>query len=330
MIALVRLDKVANAAAIKARAAKLAKAGKKQKIVRPLFPTKAELAYSSAMKRKVLSVANELVVERVLPAMDDIIAAAQELTKADAAGVHRADDYARIITDIFGDIRIEFEKRTTKTIRAVAEEAGEDTAETNKKDQQRVFKSLLGLDVIGKEPWLKDFVQLFTESNVGLIKSIPDKFFGEIESMVREAAVTGLRPEDFADDIEERFGVSESKARLLARDQVSKFNGELTRIRQGRLGIISYFWRSSKDERVRESHAAQEGQEYKWDDPPSETGHPGQDYQCRCTAEPNIENLNEEETLDAADVIPIFALRYARLVAHTRDMIDHPRWRRAA
>src|SRR6185436_18478971 len=101
----------------------------------------------------------------------------------------------------------------------------------------------------------------------------------------------------FAKDIEERYGVSESKAKMLARDQVGKFNGELTRVRQGRLGVKSFIWRTSQDERVRDSHEEKEGETYEWENPPVDTGIPGADYQCRCTAEPVIEDLAEEETL---------------------------------
>lgn len=46
-----------------------------------------------------------------------------------------------------------------------------------------------------------------------------------------------------------------------------------------------YIWRTRDDERVRPSHAANNGKIFAWDNPPP-TGHPGEDYGCRCTAEP--------------------------------------------
>ena len=46
-----------------------------------------------------------------------------------------------------------------------------------------------------------------------------------------------------------------------------------------------YIWRTSGDEKVRSSHAANNGKIFAWDNPP-ETGHPGEDYNCRCWAEP--------------------------------------------
>lgn len=46
-----------------------------------------------------------------------------------------------------------------------------------------------------------------------------------------------------------------------------------------------YIWRTREDEKVRASHAANDGRIFSWDDPPL-TGNPGDEYGCRCWAEP--------------------------------------------
>jgi SPP1 gp7 family putative phage head morphogenesis protein len=46
-----------------------------------------------------------------------------------------------------------------------------------------------------------------------------------------------------------------------------------------------YIWRTLQDEKVRPEHAANNGKIFAWDTPP-ETGHPGEDFGCRCWAEP--------------------------------------------
>jgi len=54
-----------------------------------------------------------------------------------------------------------------------------------------------------------------------------------------------------------------------------------------------YIWRTSGDGKVRDSHAANNGKIFAWDDPPP-TGHPGEDFGCRCTAEPYTpEGINQ-------------------------------------
>jgi uncharacterized protein with gpF-like domain len=85
----------------------------------------------------------------------------------------------------------------------------------------------------------------------------------------------------------------------------------LTQLRQTELGVSKYIWRTSRDERVRESHRAMEGRTAVWDDPAvylddegdrhprSGIGgvelHPGEDFQCRCFAEPVLEDLLPDE-----------------------------------
>jgi len=53
-----------------------------------------------------------------------------------------------------------------------------------------------------------------------------------------------------------------------------------------------YIWRTRNDGKVRSSHAAREGLVFSWDDPPV-GGHPGEDYNCRCTAEPYYPETSE-------------------------------------
>lgn len=46
-----------------------------------------------------------------------------------------------------------------------------------------------------------------------------------------------------------------------------------------------YIWRTQGDSKVRSEHAANNGRIFSWDNPPP-TGHPGEAFGCRCTAEP--------------------------------------------
>jgi predicted chitinase len=57
------------------------------------------------------------------------------------------------------------------------------------------------------------------------------------------------------------------------------------------LHIQSYIWRSRDDSRVRAIHAEYDDHIFLWSDPP-EGGHPGQGWNCRCTAEPIIDQAN--------------------------------------
>ena len=125
-----------------------------------------------------------------------------------------------------------------------------------------------------------------------LITSLPEDYLHDVEQTVLRAFREGKRAEEIAGQLEDRFDVSQRNAARIARDQIGKLNGELTRERQKNLGIRRYRWQSSGDERVRDEHRALDGKVFSWDDPPEE-GHPGTPIQCRCWADPVVEDLLE-------------------------------------
>jgi SPP1 gp7 family putative phage head morphogenesis protein len=67
------------------------------------------------------------------------------------------------------------------------------------------------------------------------------------------------------------------------------FAALINELRQRGLGISQYIWRSRDDGKVRSSHAHYDDQVFSWDDPP-EGGHPGQAFNCRCHAEPYVQD----------------------------------------
>ncbi len=67
------------------------------------------------------------------------------------------------------------------------------------------------------------------------------------------------------------------------RDQFEHLNW---RIELKELGDApGYIWHTEQDDKVRDSHHFNDGKTFQWDLPPA-TGHPGEDYNCRCWAEP--------------------------------------------
>lgn len=188
--------------------------------------------------------------------------------------------------------RIRFAVMHDASADGTARKAAHEIAGHNDRRSKKL-KQVVAVNVEHSDPWLTPMIDNFVELNAALIKSIPEQSIAEVEKIVRIAALGGTRPESLAKDIMARFDVGESRARLLARDQVSKLNGAITQARQTRLGVTTYVWRTSQDERVRDSHKRKESKVVNWDDPPADTGHPGQDYQCRCWADPILPKLGE-------------------------------------
>jgi SPP1 gp7 family putative phage head morphogenesis protein len=74
------------------------------------------------------------------------------------------------------------------------------------------------------------------------------------------------------------------------------FAGLINQLRQLDLGIERYVWRSRDDARVRRRHASRDNRVFRWDRMP-EGGHPGQDFNCRCYAEPIASGVRDDVVL---------------------------------
>jgi len=239
--------------------------------------------------REMLRVMQQLTRELVIPALPSIV---------DEAGLtgERKDSWPDTVDKLFHGVRYAYYGTVTEQrVSMAAHDAAMATSAHSKRQLGKQVKVVLGLDPILSEPWLGPMAEAFTHDNVALISSIPERYFNEIEQSVTRGVRAGRRHEPMAREIQERYQVSEARARLIARDQVSKLNGDLNRARQQGLGIERYIWRTSGDERVRSSHEMLDGMYCRWDDPTvwSEDGktwtarpetvpdvHPGGDFQC--------------------------------------------------
>lgn len=204
------------------------------------------------------------------------------------------DAFGEDIESSLATIRLELGREWTKAeLESIAKSRGISVARVNKINQERNWKRVVGIDLTQSEPWLVDYMGAFALNNAQLIASVGDRYLNEISNIVYQGFTSGTRWEDIAEQIAERFGVAESRADLIARDQVNKLNGSITQVRQEALGVDKYIWRTMGDDRVRQSHRSHDGNVFSWDDPPAETGHPGEDINCRCYAEPVLDDLLE-------------------------------------
>jgi SPP1 gp7 family putative phage head morphogenesis protein len=144
---------------------------------------------------------------------------------------------------------------------------------------------------------LGDVMDRFRRQNVELITSIAVDELDRVERLLDEAQAGAMRVETLRDNLVEQFGIVDSRAALIARDQVLKLNGQLTQTRQENAGVVEYIWTTSHDERVRPGHAHLDGTRHAWlaapvvDERTGRRAHPGQDFQCRCTPTPVIPEL---------------------------------------
>ena len=144
-------------------------------------------------------------------------------------------------------------------------------------------------DKIGAKA-IEQVVAGFVRENVDLIKTVPERYFAQLSELVARAGAGGLRHDEMAKLIAERFDVAKSNAERIARDQVGKLYGQINQARQVAAGVTRFVWRTSRDARVRDEHDALDGESFAWDSPPAE-GIPGEAINCRCGAEPDFSEV---------------------------------------
>lgn len=122
-----------------------------------------------------------------------------------------------------------------------------------------------------------------------------------LRQQVHENVASGFRADALADRIQYEYGVSDRKAKFLARQETSLLISKYREHRYGEIGIVEYIWSTSHDSRVRpavgshgetNNHRVLDGRRFRFDDPPTvdpargRRANPGEDYGCRCTAIP--------------------------------------------
>lgn len=278
-------------AAKKQTAYLLGKKYKPRKVKRTNYPVALQVSYRKKMMAMVAEM-DRLIKKILIPELDRLNQEARnQRMDAFLPSPYR---YTDDVTELMNIIRATYaETYSEPVIQAIAAEQAQAVSGFNRRQMTRSFSNALGVELFYNEPWLETEMQGFTKTNVDLITSIPKQYLQDVEGLVQRGLKSGRSVRDIQKELTARYkgalrNKPRNRAELIARDQTMKLNGDLNHLRQTNLGIEKYTWRTSQDERVRPSHAVLDGRVFKWSDPP-DVGHPGEDFQCRCTAEPVID-----------------------------------------
>ncbi len=196
------------------------------------------------------------------------------------------------VADLFTALREKMVKYTMEVSVSLATKVVMDTSKEVDKQIASHTKTILGVDLTPfyRGVDIQDEIDKQVEANVALIKSIPSQYADKLEALVMNALQTGQTNDDLAQEIKKLGHSTDNRARLIARDQMGKINGGINKKRQTSMGVETYDWLDSHDDRVRPLCVSHNGKTFRWDTPPK-GGHPGQKIGCRCTAVPNYEDI---------------------------------------
>lgn len=210
----------------------------------------------------------------------------------DSIQIHIGDGIFSSVKNALGNLK----QKITNSIDLIAAQLATQIVLKQKKASDKQIAEMLqkstGLDFTGlmRDEDLQDAVDSAIAANVSLIQSIPKQYLDKVEAAVLDGIQTGKRSDEIKKSILEIGHSTDSRAKLIAVDQLGKINGRLAQIRQRKLGITHYTWSTSHDERVRHSHRLRDGLIFAWNNPPSD-GHPGIPIRCRCVPIPYTAHL---------------------------------------
>lgn len=231
-----------------------------------------QLAARTADVHAITMRAIERELKKVGPGIDE------RATRADNA----AEDIRRLLRVITSVERAV--AKGSPVDEAAVLKLGEQLASFTSKAVDRQIASVIGIDVTRNAATALDLVESWAASNVELITSIDARYFDDLRDVVTDTVRSGKSTQSLSDAIVERYGVTQSRADVIARDQVGTLNGQITQARQTALGIEEYTWSTSNDQRVRPAHRDLNGTVRRWDKPHPTEGHPGTAVLCRCAS----------------------------------------------
>ncbi len=164
----------------------------------------------------------------------------------------------------------------------------------SQKFQQKLEELGFAID-LKMTPAMQNVMKSFIHENVNLIKSIPEKYFTEVEGMVMRSVRSGRDLQYLTDELEHRYGITHRRAVLIARDQNNKATEQMNRTRQMDLGIKQGIWvHASGVKEPRHSHEQANGKIFDLDKGLYIDGKwtfPGQEINCHCMCRPIIEEF---------------------------------------
>lgn len=259
----------------------------RRRMARPRHPVQIEREYS----RQLLQVV-ELARQAFQPVMDELAALLHRasLTRRVDHDLDRYDEGESIrVQELIAMAKARLNLNTSGLADLAASIANR--VSVFQRDQfSRQVQSQLGIDLLLPDSGVRATIEPFVTMNVSLIKSIPERLYGDLESTLLNGVQKGLLLPDLADQIAKKFDIAGGRALNIARDQAGTLLGQINEVRQTSVGVEEYIWRTMQDERVRgdpdgkypdadPSHFEREGETFRWDDPP-EGGHPGEDQLC--------------------------------------------------
>ncbi|WP_047680912.1 MULTISPECIES: phage minor head protein [Xenorhabdus] len=144
-------------------------------------------------------------------------------------------------------------------------------------------------------PAVQNVLDSLYEQQVSLIKSIPELYLTQVQTLVQQSVVNGRDIGFLKEELKKRYSLTENRAKTIARDQNAKATNAIARERCKSSGIAEGIWihRAGGSKSYRESHIKMNGQRFTlsegcYDPHVQRHIHPGELINCKCDFRPVI------------------------------------------
>ncbi|WP_267550363.1 phage minor head protein [Rhizobium rhizogenes] len=149
-------------------------------------------------------------------------------------------------------------------------------------------------------PAMRDVIDSVVHENVALIRSIPERYLTQVESIVMIGVQNGRDLQTITKGLQKQLGVTRRRAALIARDQTNKATASLSRARNLELGIEEAVWVHSgggREPRPTHLRAGRDRVKFNiregWLDPHEQRKiQPGELINCRCVGRAVIKGFS--------------------------------------
>jgi SPP1 gp7 family putative phage head morphogenesis protein len=184
----------------------------------------------------------------------------------------------------------------------------EQTEKASIKQIQKMLKDI-GFTVEFKNShFVNNVLTAAFEENVALIKSIPTEMHDKVLGIVMRGVQAGNDQHFIATELQKQFGITERRARMIARDQTNKANSAISRARSAEAGIEYGFWQHrSGSKKPRPTHVKMQGKRFKlteglYDSAVDRYVLPGMEINCLCSYRADLSSFNPSIVQDSVSI----------------------------
>jgi SPP1 gp7 family putative phage head morphogenesis protein len=169
------------------------------------------------------------------------------------------------------------------------------------KDSEKKDYILLAIEHSPEDPEIIDFTELYIQKNIDLVEALGKEYIDGVGEAAESTFLSGGSMEELSETMLDFTEGNIAKAEFWARDQMGDAYAAYTETMNKRAGIENFIWRTVGDNHVRETHAELEDRIFTWEKGVlglkllSKPGakFPGEDYNCRCSAESTFDEAEE-------------------------------------